>query len=41
MTGQIRSSIKRWTPAVFVGFNSISFDESMVRQMFFQALHPT
>lgn len=41
MTGQIRAFIERWSPAVLVGFNSISFDENMLRQMFFQGLHPT
>ena len=41
MTGQIRAFIERHSPAVLVGFNSISFDENMLRQMFFQGLHPT
>lgn len=41
MTGQIRAFFERWSPAVFIGFNSIGFDESMLRQMFFQGLHPT
>ena len=41
MTGQIREFIKRWTPAVLIGFNSVSFDENMLRQLFFQHLHPT
>ena len=41
MTGQIRAFIERHSPAILVGFNSISFDESMLRQMFFQGLHPT
>jgi len=33
MACQIRRFIERWSPAVLVGFNSISFDESMLRQM--------
>jgi len=41
MACQIRRFIERHGPAILVGFNSISFDESMLRQMFFQALHPT
>lgn len=41
MTGKIREFIERWSPAVLIGFNSISFDENMLRQMFFQGLHPT
>lgn len=41
MTAQIRAFIERWTPAVLIGFNSISFDENMLRHLFFQGLHPT
>jgi exodeoxyribonuclease-1 len=41
MTCQIRAFIERWSPAVLVGFNSISFDENMLRHAFFQSLHPT
>jgi exodeoxyribonuclease-1 len=41
MTCQIRRFTERWSPTILVGFNSISFDENMLRQMFFQALHPT
>lgn len=41
MAGAIRSFIERWSPAILIGFNSISFDENMLRQAFFQALHPT
>ncbi len=38
---EIRSLIERHSPVVMVGFNSISFDESMLRQAFYQTLHPT
>jgi exodeoxyribonuclease-1 len=29
-----------WSPSVFVGFNSISFDENLLRQAFYQTLQP-
>lgn len=29
-----------WRPAVFVGFNSIRFDEEMLRHALFQCLYP-
>jgi exodeoxyribonuclease I len=38
---QIRRFIERHSPAILIGFNSISFDESMLRQLFFQTLQPT
>jgi exodeoxyribonuclease-1 len=41
MAGKLRAFIEKWSPAVLIGFNSISFDEHMLRQMFFQGLHPT
>ena len=41
MTAQIRSFIERHSPAVVIGFNSISYDENMLRHAFFQTLHPT
>lgn len=37
---QIRSIIKRWAPATWVGYNTISFDEPYLRQMFYQTLQP-
>jgi exodeoxyribonuclease I len=37
---QIRSKLSAWSPAVFIGYNSIDFDESLLRQAFFQTLHP-
>jgi exodeoxyribonuclease-1 len=36
----IRRFIERWTPAVITGFNSVSFDEMMLRGAFYQTLHP-
>ena len=31
----------RWGPAVFIGHNSISFDEEFLRQLFYQSLLPS
>ncbi len=30
-----------WSPAVFLGYNTINFDELLLRQAFYQTLHPT
>lgn len=37
---QIRSLIQKWAPATWVGYNTISFDEPFLRQMFYQTLQP-
>lgn len=37
---QIRAKLLEWSPATFVGYNSIAFDEDLLRQAFFQNLHP-
>ena len=37
---QIRAKLIEWSPAVFLGYNSIEFDEKLLRQTFFQTLHP-
>lgn len=37
---QIRAKLLEWSPATFIGFNSIQFDETLLRQAFFQTLHP-
>ena len=37
---QIREVLTEWSPAQFLGFNSIRFDEELLRQAFFQTLHP-
>ncbi|MEJ5218860.1 exonuclease domain-containing protein [Cognatishimia sp. D5M38] len=37
---EIQSLIQRWGPATWVGYNSIAFDEQMLRQMFYQNLSP-
>ena len=37
---EIRKRLRSWSPAKFVGYNSIKFDEELLRQAFFQTLHP-
>lgn len=37
---KIRNLIRQWGPSTWVGYNSVAFDEQMLRQMFFQNLHP-
>ena len=39
MMRQIQQKLRSWSPATFVGFNSIAFDEELLRQAFFQTLH--
>jgi exodeoxyribonuclease I len=39
-TQEISALIERWSPAVWTGFNSIQFDEEMLRQAFYQNLQP-
>lgn len=39
-TGQISALINRWSPAIWTGFNTIRFDEEMLRQAFYQNLQP-
>ena len=40
MICQIRDRLLEWSPAIFIGFNSIAFDENLLRQALFQTLHP-
>ncbi len=40
MISEIRGRLIAWSPAIFVGFNSIGFDEHMLRQGLFQSLWP-
>ena len=37
---QIRRQLVAWSPAIFVGYNSIGFDEHMLRHGLFQSLFP-
>jgi exodeoxyribonuclease I len=39
-TQDIWPLIERWSPATWTGFNSIHFDEEMLRQAFYQNLQP-
>ncbi|WP_422343432.1 exonuclease domain-containing protein [Parasphingorhabdus sp.] len=32
--------IEKWTPSTWIGYNNLAFDEEMLRQMFYQNLHP-
>ncbi|MFO1089368.1 Exodeoxyribonuclease I subunit C [Roseomonas rosea] len=36
----IREKLLCWSPSIFVGYNSIRFDEEMLRHAFFQTLQP-
>lgn len=37
---ELTTLVSRWAPAIWTGFNSIRFDEEMLRQMFYQNLQP-
>ena len=37
---EIQAFIELWAPAIWIGYNSIAFDEAMLRQMFYQNLQP-
>jgi exodeoxyribonuclease-1 len=37
---KIHAALAAWSPAIFIGFNSISFDEPLLRQAFYQTLQP-
>ncbi|MEI4233937.1 exonuclease domain-containing protein [Roseovarius sp. D22-M7] len=39
-TQEVGALIERWSPAIWTGFNSIRFDEEMLRQAFYQNLQP-
>ena len=36
----IQAKLAEWSPAIFLGYNSIRFDEEFMRQAFYQTLHP-
>ncbi len=38
---ELADLIDRWSPATWVGYNSLSFDENVFRQLFYQNLDPT
>jgi exodeoxyribonuclease-1 len=37
---QIARRLADWSPSIFLGYNSISFDEELLRQTFYQTLQP-
>ncbi len=40
MCRQINAGFQQWSPATIVGYNSLSFDEEMLRSAFYQSLLP-
>jgi len=40
MVASIREKLLSWSPAVFAGYNSLEFDEDLLRQALYQTLHP-
>lgn len=40
MLGAIHETMIRWTPSMFIGFNSISYDDELLRQAFYESLRP-
>ena len=40
MVRRIREKFGAWSPALFVGYNSIAFDEHLIRQALYKTLHP-
>jgi exodeoxyribonuclease-1 len=40
MMSRIREKLLSWSPAVFIGYNSVHFDEHFLRQGFYQSLYP-
>jgi exodeoxyribonuclease I len=39
MTCRIREKLLAWSPALFIGYNSIEFDEHLLRQALYKSLH--
>ena len=40
MVQAIRKKLLDWSPAIFLGYNSLQFDEHLLRQALYQTLHP-
>lgn len=40
MIRAVRARLASWSPALFIGYNSLRFDEHLLRQGFYQTLHP-
>ena len=41
MVCEIQRTLAAWSPTLFLGYNSIRFDEEFLRQAFYECLHPT
>ena len=39
MVNEIFKKFNKWSPAIFIGYNSIDFDEEFLRKTFFKSLH--
>jgi exodeoxyribonuclease-1 len=39
MIRAVRTKLAEWSPAIFVGYNSMNFDEHLLRQALFRTLH--
>jgi hypothetical protein len=37
---QIADKLNAWSPAIFIGNNTLAFDEPLLRQAFYQTLQP-
>jgi exodeoxyribonuclease I len=37
---EIATKLQSWSPAIFIGYNSLSFDETLLRQSFYKNLKP-
>ena len=40
MVRAIKAKLDEWSPAIFIGHNSLGFDEHLLRQAFYKTLHP-
>lgn len=40
MMQHLEAKLRSWSPSIFLGYNSIKFDEEMLRHALFQTLHP-
>ncbi len=40
MICELNARLESWSPAIFLGYNSIRFDEEFLRQALYQTLHP-
>jgi exodeoxyribonuclease I len=39
MACELRKKLQQWSPALFIGYNSLRFDERMLRHAFYKTLH--